>query len=419
MKSLEIKPFRISQTFFVPASKSYLQRYIALAALCNGISEIHHPNYCEDVNAALQCAEALGAKITALPDKIIIQGTGGRKQDKKIILHAGESGLAVRTFGLIAPALYNHVIIKGKGSVLKRDMSSLIQLLKNTHCEVTAVNNRLPIEVKGFAYFNTIEIDTVDTSQIITALLYISFLMDKSVQVKINKVVSKPYIAISIDVAKQFGLHIEHTLQYNRFFIPCPQNLIPVHTRVEGDWSNAAFFAVAAALSGKVELKNLNKHSLQGDKIILDILQKVGAKVYWKEDVCVIEKKELHSFNADLNDYPDLFPPLVVLATGIEGTSVMNGVSRLINKESNRAEVLLKEFSKLGADIKIENDKMVIKGKGYLNGGIIHSHQDHRIAMAASIAGCIAKDNIIIENADAVSKSYPAFYDHLVFTKNY
>ncbi len=408
-----IHPFHINKKIFVPASKSYLQRWIALASITPYCSIIKNPNFCDDVNAALNCAKNLGAKVIANNNDIQIKGIEKNYSNKKVKLNVGESGLSARMFACIASVLYEKVSITGEGSLLKRNITSLIKALQKTNCKVISNNNHLPIEIYRMDDFEKIDIDVSDTSQVITGLLYASCLVNKDVSIYVSHPVSIPYIQLSIEVAKKFGLKII-TENYHQFIIPAHQIFQAVNDIAEGDWSNAAFFAVAAALTGKVELHHLNPYSSQGDKIIIDILKKVGAKVEWNENVCIIQKEYLQPFEIDLKNYPDLFPPLVVLALGINGKSYLKSVSRLINKESNRAEVLIKEFSKLGANIFIENDVMIIDGKGYLKGGNIYSHQDHRIAMAAAVAGCIADNKIIIENAEAVNKSYPDFFNHLL-----
>ncbi|MEW6773865.1 MAG: 3-phosphoshikimate 1-carboxyvinyltransferase [Bacteroidota bacterium] len=408
-----IYPFHINKKVFIPSSKSYLQRWIALASVTPYCSIIKNPNFCDDVNAALNCARNLGAKVIANNNEIQIQGIEKNFSNKEVKLNVGESGLSARMFACIASVLFEKVSITGEGSLLKRDMSSLINALQKTNCKVLSNNNHLPIEIYRTGGFEKIDIDISDTSQVVTGLLYTSCLVNKDVSIYVSNPVSIPYIQLSIEVAKKFGLKII-TENYHQFIISANQTFQPVNDTAEGDWSNAAFFAVAAALSGKVELHHLNPDSSQGDKIIVDILKKAGAKVEWDGNVCIIQKEHLHPFEIDLKNHPDLFPPLVVLALGINGKSYLKSVSRLINKESNRADVLIKEFSKLGATIFIENDVMIIDGKGYLKGGNIYSYQDHRIAMAAAVAGCIANDKIIIENAEAVNKSYPDFFNHLL-----
>lgn len=410
---ITIRPFYFNQSVFVPASKSYLQRYIALAAVCDGWSIIRNPNYCGDVIAALDATQSMGASILMIDKEIQIKGIQHLKKNECITLNINESGLSARMFGIMAPMLFKKVILSGKGSILRRSMVSLIETLQQMKCNVISTSDEcLPLEITGYADLDVLEIKHLDTSQIITGALYASLLMNKDTTIICESIPSKPYVDISINVARQFGANITHSVDYKHFYIK-HQPLHTVDVTAEGDWSNAAFFVVAAALSGSARLFNLNKNSLQGDKIVTNITKKAGANVYWDNDACIVEKNDLKPFEADLTDYPDLFPSLGILAAGIKGTSVLSGVSRLYNKESNRAEALVKELSNVGVDIKILQDKMIIKGKGYINGGVIDSHNDHRIAMMAAIAACIAKNNIVIKNAEATNKSYPNFFTHL------
>ncbi len=415
---IPVPPFSICQSISVPASKSYLQRYIALAAVCDGWTIIRNPNYCEDVIAALNVAQSLGATTLITDKEIQIKGIKHIKKNDCITLNINESGLSARMFGMMAPVLFKKVILSGKGSILHRSMLSLIEILQKMHCKVTSASNgHLPLEITGYADFDVLEIQHPDTSQIITGAIYASLLMSKDTSIICESIPSKPYVDISINVARQFGASITHSEDHKHFYIQ-HQPLHPIDVAAEGDWSNAAFFVVTAALSGYVKISKLKKNSLQGDKIILDIVQNVGAKVHWENEVCIVEKNDLKPFEVNLTNYPDLFPPLCILAAGIKGVSVLYGVSRLYNKESNRAEVLVKELSNVGVDIRIRDDKMIIFGKGYIEGGTIHSHNDHRIVMAAAIAACISKDRILIKNIEAVNKSYPNFLDHLGISLN-
>lgn len=397
----------------IPASKSFLQRYIALSAFSTKENVFHNINLCEDVKAALNCAQQLNAQIEYTNTTLSIKGIPKVKQSEPITLNVSESGLCARMFGIMTPVLYSHIYLTGKGTLLNRPMTSLIDLLQQAGCTVNS-NGYLPLYIKKYAQYNSIHIHHPDTSQIVTGLLYAAALSENDISITIQSPTSIPYIQLSIAILNQFGIPVHHNANYTEFFIKGNQTLQAVHTNVEGDWSNAAFFAVAAALSGKVELFNLTKNSIQGDKKILQIIRQAGANVNWKNDVCIIEKNKLFPFEADLTNYPDLFPPLSVLALGIKGTSSLKGVKRLLNKESDRAQALVKEFSKLGGDLDIANDTMIIYGKGYLEGGDVHSHNDHRISMAAAVAAGISKNSVVIENADAVKKSYPQFFEHLL-----
>lgn len=411
-----IVPFQFNKTLTIPSSKSHLQRLIALSSICNHTSIIHNVHFCDDVNAALSAAQQIGASIKVNDKTLEIKGNSKFPQNKSVIIDINESGLSARMFGIITSTLFDEVVLTGKGSILKRDMSSLIDILSQAGCKVYSLNNYLPIHIKGKANYSKIQIKETDTSQIITGLLFAAPLLSKDVNIFVNHPLSIPYIELSINTAKLFGIQIEHSKDYNYFHIKAPQLLQPTNTIAEGDWSNAAFFIVAAALSGKARFLGLNFESSQADKFILKVLDQSNTPFYIENnnELIVEKSNELKPFKVDLTHCPDLFPPLVVLAAGIKGTSILSGISRLINKESNRLNVLINEFTRLGLEISTENDTMIIKGTGKLNGGIIHSHNDHRIVMAAAIAATISENPVVIENPEAINKSYPLFFEDLL-----
>ena len=211
----------------------------------------------------------------------------------------------------------------------------------------------------------------------------------------------------------QFGIKVKANEELGHFFIKGNQQYRPSTYEIEGDWSGAAFMLVAGAIAGEITLKKLSG-GLQPDQKIKNVLIETGAKVMIGDETISVRKpsEALNSFEFDATDCPDLFPPLAVLATQCHGKSIMYGASRLIHKESNRAAVLMSELTKIGADIQIIGDTMEIKGTT-LKGGIINSHNDHRIAMAGAITGLVSEKGVCIENEGCVSKSYPAFFKDL------
>ena len=227
-----------------------------------------------------------------------------------------------------------------------------------------------------------------------------------------KNLVSKNYVDITLAMLKSLGIHILNK-SYERFIIKGNQKLKKNKIVVEGDWSSAAFHFVGAAISGKVDIYGLNINSSQGDEEIINVLRKCGSKIKINNSYISVLKDRLIPFVFDATDYPDLFPPLIVLASCCEGDSIINGVDRLINKESNRALSLKKEFSKLGVDINQENNSFRITGKDFLDANEVSSHLDHRIAMSLSIAAIKCKNPITINNSEVVNKSYSRFFEDL------
>jgi 3-phosphoshikimate 1-carboxyvinyltransferase len=211
------------------------------------------------------------------------------------------------------------------------------------------------------------------------------------------KVINDDYLKFSI-----VGNQISKTRKYN----------------VEGDWSSAAFHFVGAAISGSVKIYGLKITSLQADRAIIDVLKSCGAKVVLNDDFIIINRNRLNAFVFDANNCPDLFPALVVLAACCDGRSIISGVERLSNKESNRALTLKLEFKKLGVQISIDGNKMFIDGGHKISGGHVKSHGDHRIAMALSVITSVSESSIIINDSEVISKSYSNFYSDLLFVSS-
>jgi 3-phosphoshikimate 1-carboxyvinyltransferase len=182
---------------------------------------------------------------------------------------------------------------------------------------------------------------------------------------------------------------------------------------VEGDWSGGAFLLVAGAVAGPVTVKGLDVASAQADKAILKALKDCGAEMVAGDAMIKIGPGVLKAFQFDATDCPDLFPPLVALASYCEGTTVIDGVSRLAHKESNRGLTLQDEFGKMGVQIRLEGDRMHVDGGRGVKGAVVHSRHDHRIAMACAVAALRADGKVTIEEAQAIDKSYPDFYMHL------
>ncbi len=253
------------------------------------------------------------------------------------------------------------------------------------------------------------KLDFSESSQLFTGLLFALPLVEGNSELEIVNLKSKPYIDLTLDVLSKYGIEIENK-NYSKFYIKGNQHYKGISAIVEADWSGAAFLAVAGAVGGKIRINNLNEKSFQADRAIVDVLRQVGAKLNFEKNSLIIEKNNLKAFEFNAEDCPDLFPPLVSLAAFCEGESKIFGVSRLYNKESNRALSLQQEFGKLGISISFDNNYMKILG-GKIKSATVNSHNDHRIAMATAIAGINSKGKIIIENSEAVNKSYPSFFE--------
>lgn len=416
---VKISPSVVTGNITAPASKSAMQRACALALLHEGKTIIHNPGTSNDDKAALSIIEQLGAIIKKQDDGSL-EITSGNFTAAGITatersIHCGESGLSIRMFAPIAALCRQRVNISGGGSLTTRPMNFFDEVFPQLGIQVESNDGKLPLLVKGPLQPKPISIDGSLSSQFLTGLL---FAFAKSVNfpvtIQVNNLKSKPYIDLSLQLLEFFGYHIIND-DYSAFTVS-PGNRLTgqqISYTVEGDWSGAAFLLVAGAIAGKITVKGLDVFSAQADKAILQALQQCKSNLSITTEYIEVAPGALQAFHFNATDCPDLFPPLAALAAYCEGTSVIEGVSRLEHKESNRALTLQEEFGKMGVAISLQDDLMIIKGGGIINGADIHSRHDHRIAMATAVAALKANGDTVIDEAEAINKSYPAFYEHL------
>lgn len=395
-----------------PSSKSYAQRAIALSLLAKGRSTLRNIEFCKDTRSALKCIEALGAKVSFIDDSTItIDGGLNPALDT---LHVGESGLATRLFTPIAALHSSPICIKGEGTLLHRPMMLMIEPLRELGVEVLDGGGYLPIQVKGPIHGGRIEVDGSFSSQFITGLLLALPLALEDTTLIVKSPVSTPYIDMTIDTARIFGVDILHNEgDYTEFFIKGRQQYKPVDLAIEGDWSGASSMLVAGAIAGEVTINNISTLSKQADTAICRALERAGAGIIIEENSITVSKRPLRAFSFDATHCPDLFPALAALAAAAEGESTIIGTSRLKHKESDRALTICQEYEKLGIKVDIsEDDIMKIQG-GEIHPTTTFSHHDHRIAMSVAISALRCNGEVIIENAECVEKSYPTFFEDL------
>jgi 3-phosphoshikimate 1-carboxyvinyltransferase len=403
-----LEPSAIKGQVKAPTSKSMTQRAIAAALLCDGQSVIHNPSYCDDSLAAMSMAVGLGAKVEPEPDKLKITGSVVLKEPK---LNCGESGLAIRMFSPIAALYPVEITMVGASSLKKRPMHMIEEALNQLGAKCTSTEGFLPVTIQGPVSGGFCEIDGSVSSQLLTGLLMALPLASRDSEIKVNNLKSKPYIDMTIQILKSFGITVRNT-GYNLFQIPGNQKYIPQEYTVEGDWSGGSFLLVAGAINGQLTIKGLNTDSMQSDMAIIKALRAAGAKMKIEGENIEISRSVLKAFDFDATESPDLFPPLVALASFCDGTSKIKGVSRLIYKESDRAKTLKEEFGKMNIRVELKDDIMSVTG-GQPSGAHVESHEDHRIAMAVAVTALGAKGGVSIRDSQCVAKSYPGFFDDL------
>lgn len=388
-----------------PPSKSVAQRAIAIASLAAGLSVINRAGDCEDVRSVVQVCRMLGADIVTDGDKLYIRGGVSPPVNE---LQCGESGLGLRVFSCITATFNKEVTLTGVGSLCNRPMHFVEASLKSLGVVCKTNNGRLPITVNGPITIKNAKIDASESSQMLSGILIAAPLADGGVHLAVKNLVSKPYVDLTIETIRSFGVDVDNR-GYQSFYVRPDQSYKPFDFVVEGDWSGAAFMLVAGAIAGEVFVNNLNMGSQQPDQKIMDALGFAGSIIKQRSNGVHVCRNDLKAFHFDASDCPDLFPPLVVLASNCMGESTIHGLNRLYGKESNRALTLKKMMRAMGISITTKGNTMYIRG-GKRKEASVNSHGDHRIAMAASVAALTAEGPVQVDGAEAVYKSYPNFY---------
>ena len=410
-----VHPSRISGAIRAPRSKSDMQRACAAALLHHGVTHIIDPGTSNDDMAALDVISKLGAEFTEQDNAIIIKSNGVHPFFDEI--NCGESGLGIRMFTPIAALSAKELKINGTGSLLSRPMHFFDAIFPQLGISIQSNEGKLPLMIKGPMLPSSIEVDGSLSSQFLTGLLMAYAAAGASnVTITVKDLKSKPYIDLTLGVLKSFGMKVPVVEDYKTFTFSADEHVQPsgeINYSVEGDWSGAAFLFVAGAIAGGISIQGMKANSVQADMKILEAIRDAGAKLSFDDGVYHVAPADLHAFHFDATECPDLFPPLVALAAYCTGDTVIKGALRLTHKESNRALTLQDVFGKMGVQIDLDGDLMIVHGNRHLNGARVHSHHDHRIAMAAAVAALGANGEVIIEEAEAINKSYPDFYEHL------
>lgn len=402
---------------FAPSSKSYTQRMVIAAALSGGQSKVFNPLFSEDTEATLRAVTALGAEYKSQDGYWLITGTGQLNSAEKPI-DCGESGATLRFMIPIAALAVGPSTLLFHGSFKRRPVEPLIESLKQLGTAATTSEQAdlgsIYVEGGGIVGGKT-NIAGDISSQFISGLLFACPMAKNDTEINITSPLeSSVYVNMTESVLNKHKISVN--IDRNKIIIPSKQKYSPVDDVVPGDFSSAAFLLAAAAITkSNVTIHNLNTGSVQGDKAILEILKKVGVDVIVGNDCVKISGsvKNLSPIDINVKNIPDLVPVITVLACYATGTSRIYGAGRLRLKESDRLQALYEEFRKMGANIEVTNDGLTVIGEKPLHGAIIDPHNDHRIAMACTVAALLAEGKTTIQNAECIRKSYPQFYTHL------
>ncbi len=395
---IKITPSALSGSIEGIASKSVAHRALICACLADGPSEITINTTSRDIEATVSCLMGMGAHIEKNGNIYSVEPLAEKPDIANI--DCGESGSTLRFLLPVICALGMNANISGKGRLPERPLSPLKEELIRAGA---LISDSFPLVVSGKIGCGEYSLKGDVSSQFITGLLMaLSAVSGESKITLIPPVESRPYIDITLSVLKEFGAEIK---EENNVFYIYGGKLKGRDFTVEADWSNAAFW-----LCSGVEVTGLNADSVQGDKAIIEVIQSMGGKVILGENGIKCDVSSLHGAVVDASQIPDAVPVIAAVAATAEGETVIKNAQRLRLKESDRIASTVNMLLSLGADAKETADGIIISGKPSLAGGKVNSYNDHRIAMAAAVAAAKCKNEVIIEDAGAVNKSYPEFY---------
>lgn len=411
---VSIEPSSLKGNLQVPASKSMMQRACAAALLQQGKTTIFHPGSSDDDKAALDIISRLGANVIQLENSIEISSSG--IYPKTDLIDCRESGLSARMFLPVIAMSNKRITVTGSGTLLNRPMHILDELLPKLGVDVKSNKGHLPFSIKGPLRPQAVTLDGSTSSQFLTGFLFAFSQASEPVTINVENLKSRPYIDMTLEVLELFGKPINHE-QYERFIIDPShfEKRSDIQLSIEADWSSAAFWLVAGAIAGYITLHGPDVNSKQADKAILNVLTEAGAHAHINNNnsITISQANNLQGFSYDATNTPDLFPILAVLAGYCKGESRIKGTHRLLHKESNRLDSICDMLKRFGVNFSTEEDELVITGGSLFRSCEISSYHDHRIAMAAAVAALRAEGTVIINDADAVSKSYPDFFSDL------
>ncbi len=400
-------------------SKSYTQRMLVSAALSNGISKVSNPLIAEDTQATLKAITAMGAQVVMAEECWTVTGANPLSNAKQPI-DCGESGATLRFMIPVAALASDPSILVFNGSFERRPVEPLLQSLERlgAKAQTRKVGGKDAVFVVGGGILGGETSIAGDiSSQFLSGLMFACPLAKVETEITLTTPLeSSDYVRMTLDVLSKHEIRTEIHDNFSRIRIPPNQSYKPCDCRVPGDFSSAAFLLAAAAITNsKVQLNNLEFKSLQGDKEILSILKKMGLEGKVCTNSIEIDGTGglLKPIDVDAKNIPDLVPVCAALACFAEGTSKITGAQRLRLKESDRLKSLYLELGKMGAKIKANESGLIIEGPCKLHGAVIDPHNDHRVAMACSIAAIGAEGKTTVRNAECVRKSYPQFFTHL------
>lgn len=396
-----------------------MQRLVAGALLADGVSELHNISQSDDCTASLLVAAQLGAEIELGDGEVRITGTGGNLRPRVSELTPGESGLAGRMFTAIAGLSPEPLTVSAEKTLRGRPMSAFESAFNDLGAKLTCTEGTYPVFIQPKLTGGTCTLEGHTSSQFLTGLLFALPCGSQGSEITLDETVSKPYIQLTLEVLSDFGIEYSASDDMRHFECKGNQTYQPIQAVIDGDWSGAAALAVAGMLcaDSAIEISGLDNVYTQADEAIRGALLFAGGALSGTDDGIQVARRPVRPFQVDLTESPDLFPVLAALAAHGKKPSILKGIHRLVHKESNRAQAIQAEWSKLGICVELNEmlDHMIVhpRPRHFAPSEVLHSHQDHRMVMAAALLGLAGEHPVEIEGIEAIAKSYPEFFDDL------
>ncbi len=397
----------------VISSKSNAHRLLIAAALADRPTKIFLEGWSDDIEATKNCMEALGCKILREEGTVEVSPLWAA-ETKEAVLDCGESGSTLRFLLPVAAALSKQVFFVGHGRLPERPIGVLLKELRSHGSLVKG--DSLPLEMTGSITGGIYTLPGNISSQFITGLLFALSLLKEDSEIRLTTAIeSRGYIDMTLETLKDFGVEIEE--RECSFFVKGGQAFrSPGEIWAEGDWSGGAFWVAAGAIGGDITCKGLRQASCQGDKEIVSLMKRFGAKILWQEDGVRVLAGTLKGITIDAAQIPDLVPILCTVAAMAEGTTMIYNAGRLRMKESDRLQAMAEGLQSLGVGVTEQPESITITGgtQPPSEAVVLDSYDDHRIVMSLAIAAAALGVEAVIERAEAVSKSYPTFFAEFV-----
>lgn len=414
--NVHVKPGFLKGSLQVPGSKSHTIRSVLLATLAGGRTCIENPLASGDGLSALAASRAFGAIVKEEENRWVVQGRGGILQVPSNVLDTGNSGTTTCLFTSVASLVDGYTVITGDEQIRRRPILPLVDALNALGATAFLTRGGQgcpPVVVKGVLQGGTVTIEGKN-SQYVSSLLLSAPLAKRTTVIQVVNALEKPYVQLTLDWMKRLGIEVANPADYTQFVVEGGQQYRSGDFTIPSDWSAVAFPLVAAAITrSDLVLTGLDFSDSQGDKRVVDILARFGANVYRQNE------SELHivggerlkgGLTIDLSDIPDALPALSVLATQAEGRTVFVNLEHVRQKETDRVAEMTAKLNSLGCSLHMEQDSLVVDGPTAIQGGIVSSSGDHRIAMALVAAGLAAEGEVVITDAQCADVSFPGFF---------